>query len=135
MTILSLNLLKRNLLLFVSDATNAGLLKASTLTPLPSLSQNHIPKLPPQLHIIVSKLPNLRLIQPELLLLHINPQTQSRNEVHQEEDDAGPEEGVREAGHAVGELVGELDVMAVEPAARDDGQAVEVGYVVSVQAS
>jgi len=132
-TIIYLNLLNRNLLLLAPHAhAHAHAPHTPPLTPTPLLPHKHITKLPPQLHIIISKLPDLRLIQPQHLLLHIHPQTQARNEIHQEEDDAGAEEGVREAGHAVGELVRELDVVAVQPAPGDHGEAVEVGYVVAV---
>jgi hypothetical protein len=127
-----LNLLDRNLLLLTPHPHPHP--HAPHTPPLTRtlLTHKHITKLPPQLHIIISKLSDLRLIETQLLLLHIHPQAQARNEIHQEEDDAGAEEGIREAGHAVGELVRELDVVAVEPAARDHGEAIQVGYVVAV---
>ena len=54
------------------------------------------------------------------------------HKIHQEEDDAGPEEAVGEPGDGVRELISELDVMPVEPAAGDLGEAVEVGDVITV---
>ena len=61
----------------------------------------------------------------------VDTERQARNEVEQEQDNAGHDEGVGEAGDGVGELVGELDVVVVDPAAVDDGGTVESGDVVT----
>ena len=45
--------------------------------------------------------------------------------MHHPQDERGDAEGVSDPGDGVGELVCELDVVAVEPAARDEGEAVE----------
>jgi hypothetical protein len=45
--------------------------------------------------------------------------------VHDPEDEGGDDEGVGKAGDRVSELVSKLDVVVVEPASRDLGEAVE----------
>lgn len=66
----------------------------------------------------------------------VDTEREAGNEVEEEEDDAGHDEGVREAGDAVGELVGELDVVVVDPAAGDgrvtNGDTIESGNVVTI---
>ena len=70
------------------------------------------------------KLPNLDIVHPHDFVVLGRTKTQSRDEVDEEEDDAAAEEGVGQAGDGVGELVTELDVVFVEPAAVDFGGAV-----------
>lgn len=102
------------------------------LLPALLLPHNDIAIVPPQLHIVIRELAQLRFIKTHAFLFSAGAQAKARHEVHEEEDDAGAEEGVCEAGHAVGELVRELDVVVIEPAARDLGEAVEVRDVVAV---
>ena len=109
-------------------------------TPLPTSRLQITPLTPPHpkcirritshLDIIIRKLAQLRIIQTHLLFLGARPQRQSRNQVHQEQNNTSPAKGISEARNGVGKLVGELDVVLVEPAARDGGRAVERGYVV-----
>lgn len=47
--------------------------------------------------------------------------------MHDPEDDGGHDEGVGETGGGVGELVSELDVVVVEPASGNYGDAIEAG--------
>ncbi len=54
----------------------------------------------------------------------------SRDEIDKQQDQAGADEGIYEADQRVGELVGQLHPMVAEPAALDDGCAVEMGDVV-----
>ena len=84
------------------------------------------------LDIIVGKLAELVVVDADDFCFLTSAQRQAGDEVHDEEDDARAEEGVGEAGDGVCELVAELDVVAVEPAAGNTGEAVEVGDVVSV---
>lgn len=70
------------------------------------------------------KFPNLHIINPQHLLLLADTEFQIRDEVQEEEDEAGPAEAVDEHGAGVGELVAELDVVVVQPAAGDRGVAV-----------
>ena len=85
-----------------------------------------------QLNIIIRELSNLSVVHAQHFGLFRCPQFETGDQVHDEEDEAGAAEGVGEAREGVGELVGELDPVSVEPAAVDDGEAVEVGYVVAV---
>lgn len=84
-----------------------------------------------QFNIVVCELADLSIVHAEDFSFFAGAETQAGDEVHDEEDDAGAAEGVGEARDGVGELVGELDPVAVEPAALDDGEAVEVRYVVA----
>lgn len=84
-----------------------------------------------ELDVVVGELAQLGVVQARLLLLGGGAQAEAGDEVHDEEDDAGDAERVGEAGDAVGELVRELDVVVVEPAAVDLGEAVEVCNVVA----
>jgi hypothetical protein len=81
-----------------------------------------------------SVLANLALINTTFLSVFGGPKAKARDEVHDEEDNAGTEERVDEAGDAVRELVGELDVVAVEPTTGDLGEAVKMGNVIPVVA-
>lgn len=47
--------------------------------------------------------------------------------MHDPEDEGGDSERVAEASDGVGELVGELDEVLVEPASRDFSEAIEAG--------
>lgn len=87
-----------------------------------------------ELDVVVGKLAHLAVVQAHLLLLGRHAQAQPGHEVHEEQDDAGQDERVRKAGHAVGELVAQLDPIVVEPAAGDLGETVEVGNVVTARA-
>lgn len=86
-----------------------------------------------ELDIVVRKLAHLGVVQAHFLLLGRHAQAQAGDQVQQEQDDARHNERVREAGHAVSELVAELDPVVVEPAAGDLGEAVEMGNVVAVR--
>lgn len=85
-----------------------------------------------QLDIIVSELAKLGIVEPNFLLLGRGAQAQARDQVHHEQNDAGDTERPGEPSDAVGELVGQLDVVVVEPAAIDLGESVEVSDVVAV---
>lgn len=84
------------------------------------------------LDIIIRKLAELAVVDADDLCFLTGAQRQAWDQVHEEEDNAGAEERVGEAGDGVGQLVAELDVVAVEPAAGDHGEAVEVGDVVPI---
>ena len=84
------------------------------------------------LDIVVRKLAQLMVVDAEYLCLFGGTQAEARDQVHDEENDAGAEEGVGEAGDGIRELIAELDVVPVEPATGDNGHAVEVGDVVTL---
>jgi hypothetical protein len=52
------------------------------------------------------------------------------NQVHEEEDDAGHAERVTEASHAIAELVGELDVVVVEPSTGNESDSIQCRNVI-----
>lgn len=84
-----------------------------------------------ELDVVVGELAQLGVVEARLLVLGRGAQAEAWDEVHDEEDDARDAEGVGESGDAVGELVRELDVVAVQPAAVDLGEAIEVCDVVT----
>ena len=68
------------------------------------------------LNIVVRKLAQLAVIQTKLLLLRADAEGQARDEVHEEQDDAGEHKGPAEGGADAGELVTELDPVVLDPA-------------------
>lgn len=84
-----------------------------------------------QLNVIVRELADLSIIDTEDLSLLGSAEGETWDEVHNEENDAGAEEGVCGAGDGVGHLVAKLHPVVVDPAARDLGEAIEMCYVVS----
>lgn len=85
------------------------------------------------LDIIIRELPQLMVIDANDFCFLGSTEREARDQVHDEEDDAGAKKGVGEAGDGVGELIAELNVVAVEPAAGYLGEAVQVGDVVTVR--
>ena len=86
--------------------------------------------LPSQLNVIISELSDLSIVDAEDLGFLRGAQGEAGDQVHDEEDDAGAEEGVGCARDGIGDLVAELNPVLVEPAAVDLGEAIEVRYVV-----
>lgn len=88
-----------------------------------------------KLNVIVGELAELGIIETKLLLLGRDTERETRDKVHEKQDDAGDDERVRETGNAVSELVAELDVVLVDPAAGNLGGAVEVSNVITAKVS
>ena len=80
-----------------------------------------------QLDVVVRKLAELAVVQTELLLLGCHAQGQAGDEVHEEEQEAGEDEGPEEDGAGAGELVAELDPVVLDPADLVVRAAVERG--------
>ena len=87
-----------------------------------------------KLNIIVGELAKLSIIHTNDFFFRGCAEGETWDEIHDEEDDAGADEGIGETGNGVCELVAELDPVAVEPAAGDGGNAVKVCYVVTLKA-
>lgn len=68
-----------------------------------------------------SELANLGVINTHNLILLRSTQTQTRDEVDDEQDDTCSEERVSKTGNRVGKLVAQLNVVVVDPAAGDGG--------------
>lgn len=66
------------------------------------------------------KLADLRIIHAQHLSLLTGAETEARNEVEQEQDNARSTERIDESGHRIRQLIGQLDPMTVEPAALYD---------------
>lgn len=79
------------------------------------------------LNIVVGKLAELAVVEAELLLLGADAEGQTRDEVHEEEEDAGQDKGPGERGAGAGELVTELDPVVLDPADLVVGGSVEGG--------
>jgi hypothetical protein len=73
--------------------------------------------IPPNLHIIIRKLPQLIIIQTQQLRLFTRSQLQARHKVDQTRNKRTDYEGIGGTGNDVGELDVELFVVVVEPAA------------------
>lgn len=95
-----------------------------------TLAAISITSLTSQLNVIISELSKLSIIQSNILLLSRSTEAQAWNKVHEKEDQAGTAEGVCEAGNGVSKLVCKLDVVLVDPAARNLTSAIKSGYVV-----
>lgn len=80
-------------------------------------------------NIVVGELSHLSIIDANDLGLLRSAKSEAWDEVHDPKDDGGHDERVAEASAAVGELVAQLDVVAIWPASRDLGEAVEVGDI------
>ena len=84
------------------------------------------------LNVVVGEFPELRVIEADDFGILRRTERKAGDEVHDEKDDAGAEEAVCETGNTVRELVRELDVIAVQPAAADGGETVKMRDVVTV---
>jgi len=82
-----------------------------------------------------SKLSNLGIVNSHDFVLLRGTQTKARDEVDEEKDDTAADKRVCEARHRVCELVAQLDVVVVDPAAVNLGRAVEVSNVITVLVS
>lgn len=76
-------------------------------------------------NIVIRKFTHLRVVDAKDLGFFCGSKTQARDVMHDPEDDGGENKGVPETSGGVGELVGELDVVVVEPASGDVGDAIE----------
>lgn len=84
------------------------------------------------LNIIVGEFAKLRVVDTDDFGLLRRAEGKTGDEVHDEKDDAGAEEAVGEPRDTVCELISELDVMSIQPAATDRGETVEMSNVVAV---
>ena len=84
------------------------------------------------LNIIVGEFTELRVVNTDNLSILRCAERKAGDEVHDEQDEAGAEEAVGETRDTVCELISELDVMAIQPAAIDLGETVEMRNVVTV---
>lgn len=80
-----------------------------------------------ELDVIVGKLAELDVVHAELLLLGAGAQGQAGDEVEEEEDEAGQDEGPGKGRDGAGELVAHLDPVMLDPAEGLPGGAVELG--------
>lgn len=93
----------------------------------PSLVIDIIKHLPRQLNIVVRKLSNLRIVGSQNLGLIRNAKFESRNHVHDEQDQASHSERVATTCKGVGELITHLHPVSVNPTTIDNGLAIESG--------
>lgn len=94
---------------------------------------NVVEDLARELDVVVGKLADLSVVDAQDLGLLGGAQAQARDEVHDAQDDTGAHEGVEPAAEGVGQLVAHLDPVAVEPAAADHLNVVEMGDVVGCE--
>lgn len=74
-----------------------------------------------ELDVVVGELAQLNIIDTQLFLLGIDTELQARDQVDQEENDAGENERPRETGAAVGDLITKLDKVSANPTRADEG--------------
>lgn len=75
---------------------HAALRKATVL--VVAVAHDDVGRVALQLDVVVSELAELDIVDPDVLFFGRHAQTQARNEIEQEEDDTGQDEGVRETG-------------------------------------
>lgn len=75
--------------------------------------------------IVVCEFTHVSVIDTEDLSLLSGAETETRDEVHDPEDDGRNNEGVRESGGGISELMAKLDVVVVQPTTGDFSDAVE----------
>jgi len=83
-----------------------------------------------QLHVVVSELSDLSIVDAQDLGLLGGAEGEAGNQVHDEEDEAGSTKGIDHSADGIGKLVTKLDVVLVEPSTGDLGEAIKVRYVV-----
>lgn len=86
-----------------------------------------------EFYVIIGKFAELGIIHTDNFVLWGCAEGETGDEVHDKEDEAGAEEGVGETGNTICELVGKLDPVVVEPAAVNDGEAIEMCYVITLE--
>ena len=67
-------------------------------------------------NVVVCELAHLSVVDTHNLSLLRSTEAEARDKVHNPEDDGSHDEGVGNASDTIGELVGELDPVAVDPA-------------------
>jgi len=87
--------------------------------------------IPGKLNVVVGKFADLGIVHTEDLSFFVCTYTKARDEVHDKENQAGAAKRVSGAGNGIRELVGKLDPVLVEPAALNNGESIEVGYIVA----
>ena len=85
--------------------------------------------------ITYRELADFRIVHTEDLGLFAGTKTKTGNQIHQEQDDARSAKGVGKARGGVGKLIGQLDVVAIEPSTMNCGEPVEMRDVITTAAS
>lgn len=80
-----------------------------------------------QSDIVIGELAHPKVVHTDDLGFFGGAEAEEGNEVEDPEDDGGHDERVSKAGGGVGELISELDVVVIEPASRNDSEAVKGG--------
>lgn len=78
-----------------------------------------------ELDIVVREFANLGVIDAQDLSILSGAETKTRDQVHDEEDQAGSAEGVETTTERIRKLVGHLDPVLVQPTTVDTGDAVK----------
>ncbi len=81
----------------------------------------------PELDVVISKLAELAVVHAELLLLGRGAEGQPRDEVEQEEDQAGDDKAPGEGGDGACELVAHLHPVVLDPTQVIPVPAIELG--------
>lgn len=85
------------------------------------------------LDVIISKLSNFGVVNAHNLILFGGSKAETGNEIEDKENEAGAEERVGKTTDGVSQLVGKLDVVFVEPSSGNDGGAIKMSNVVTVE--
>lgn len=89
--------------------------------PAAALMLNVIEHFSGELDVVVGELANLGVVNTQHLGVLGGSDTQTRDEVDNEQNEAGASERVGTASNGIGDLVAELDPVVVEPASVDTG--------------
>lgn len=84
-----------------------------------------------KLNVVVSKLTDLGVVDTEDFSFFRSAEGKTRNEVHDEKDDACSSERINTTGDGISKLVTKLDPVLVEPSTWNLGETIKMGYVVS----
>ena len=84
-----------------------------------------------QFNVVVRELADLSIIDTQDLGLLADAEGQTRDQVHDEQDEAGSAKGVDTTRDGVSELVAELDPVLVEPSTWNLSEAIKMCYVIS----
>lgn len=77
------------------------------------------------------ELSNLGIVHTKNLSLLTGTETETRDEIHDEENYAGSSKGIGKSSDGVGQLVSQLNIVVIEPTSCDDSVAIEVRYVIT----
>lgn len=99
--------------------------RASNGLVVAATAANEVGDVAGDLDVVVGELAELGVIETEVLVIDVDTEAETGDEVHEEEDQAGQDERPDETGDGTSKLVAELDVVVLDPATIDDQGTIE----------